>query len=170
MFGRWLKKAVESPPPQGAELVYATVRRELPEGDEETVLVVTAMVGLLGVIAYADRDYSAEEEQRVRTHLARVMGLSADGIEAIVSALRTHIVEVSAVQAPRYARVLRELADHELRVQVLELMLEIAAADAAITTAETNTLRQLTTALGLDQDDYNRAQEAHRHLLSALRS
>jgi uncharacterized tellurite resistance protein B-like protein len=168
MFGRWLKSAAQTPPPQGAELVYATVRRELPHGDEETVLVVTAMVGLLGVIAYADRDYTEDEEHRVRAQLARIDGLSADGVDAICDALRMHIVEVSTVQAPRYARILRELADLELRLQVLELMVEIAAADSVITTAETNALRQLTTALGLEQNDYNRFQSAHRDRLRVL--
>lgn len=168
MFGRWLKDAAATPPPEGAEQIYATVRRELTHADEETVLVVTAMVGLLGVIAYADRDYTEDEEHRVRTELSRVEGLDGSGVEAICAALRAHIIEVSTVQAPRYARVLRELADRDLRVQILGIMVEIAAADSVITSAETNTLRQLTTALGLEQHDYNRAQAAHRDRLGVL--
>jgi uncharacterized tellurite resistance protein B-like protein len=168
MFGRWLKTAAQAAPPQGAEKVHATVRRELFEADDETVLVVTAMAGLLGTVAYADRNYSSAEEERLRGELGKVEGMTQDGVEAICSALRQHIVEVSTVQAPRYARVLVELGDRELRLQVLELMVEIAASDSVISSAETNVLRQLTTALGLTQHDYNAAQAKHKDRLGVL--
>jgi uncharacterized tellurite resistance protein B-like protein len=48
-------------------------------------------------------------------------------------------------------------------------LLEVAAADHEITHNEVTVLRQLTTALGLEQADYNTAQEKHRAKLSALR-
>jgi uncharacterized tellurite resistance protein B-like protein len=169
MFGRWLKQAqgVHSPP--GAEELERSVRRELSEADDETALVVTAMAGLLGAVAFADRVYSPDEEARIRRELARVHGMTPGGIDAICSVLRQHIVEVSTVQAPRYCRALVELADRELRVQVLGLMLEIAAADGAIGHSEVNVLRQLTTALGLSQSEYNELQKKHRDRLSVLK-
>lgn len=144
------------------------VRRELPDADDETVLVVVAITGLLGAVAYADRSYSDREEHRVRAELERVHGMTASGIEAICALLRGHAVEAATVEAPRYARTLLELGDRELRVEVLGALLEIAAADGEITTAETNVLRQLTKALGLTQDDYNAAQEKHRERLGVL--
>ena len=127
------------------------------------------MAGLLGVIAYADRNYSEREESRVRAELSRVHGMTAKGIDAICAALRLHVVQVSTVEAPRYSRALLELADRELRVEVLEALVELAAADGDITTAETNLLRQVTTALGLSQDDYNAAQSKHRERIAALK-
>jgi uncharacterized tellurite resistance protein B-like protein len=169
MFGRWLKlgEAVHAPP--GAELLGEAVRRELPQADDATVLVVTAMAGLLGAIAFADRNYSNAEEARIRQELERVQGITASGIDAICAVLRQHIVEVSTVQAPRYSRVLVELADRELRLEVLGLMLEIAVADGAIAHAEVNVLRQITKALGLSQDDYNELQSKHQARLTVLK-
>jgi uncharacterized tellurite resistance protein B-like protein len=166
MFGRWLKsnEAVHVPP--GAERLEEAVRRELPQADDATVLVVTAMAGLLGAIAFADRNYSAAEEARIQVELERVQGITKSGIDAICAVLRQHIVEVSTVQAPRYSRVLVELADRELRLEVLELMLEIAAADGTIGLAEVNVLRQLTKALGLSQADYNELQSRHQERLA----
>ena len=169
MFGRWLKQANDLQAPPGAEALEDAVRRELPESDAETVLVVTAMAGLLGTIAFADRNYSAEEETRVRTELARVQGMTAAGTDAICTVLRQHIVEVSTVQTPRYARTLIELGDRELRVEVLGLMLEVAAADGEIAHTEVNLLRQLTKSLGLTQDDYNELQAKHQERLKVLR-
>ena len=167
MFGRWLKSAAEAP--EGAEQLRHVVAQQLPGADAESVLVVTAIAGLLGTVAYADRNYSEAEERRVRQELERVHGMTGAGIEAICAALRSHIVEVSTVQAPRYSRLLVELGDRELRVEVLEVMVELAAADGEISVQEVNLLRQITTALGLTQADYNAAQEKHRDRLSVLR-
>jgi uncharacterized tellurite resistance protein B-like protein len=144
------------------------VQRELPEADEETVLVVAAIAGLLGAVAYADRTYGPDEEARVRSELSRVHGMTPPGIEAVCTVLRAHIVEMSTVQAPRHARLLLELCDRELRVEVLDTLVELAAADGTIDTAEVNALRLLTNALGLTQHDYNDAQAKHRARLKVL--
>jgi len=59
MFGRWLNAARSGVALEGAEQITEAVRTHLPNADEETVRVVTCIAGLLGSIAYADRDYSA---------------------------------------------------------------------------------------------------------------
>lgn len=169
MFGRWLKSLSDPAPPAGAAELFAVVQKELPEADEETRMVVVAIVGLLGAVAYADRDFSELEERRIRDELSRVNGMTESGIRAICSVLRQHIVEVSTVQLPRYARILVDLADHELRVELLSTLLELAAADGTITHHETNLLRLVTRALGLSQLDYNHAQAKHRDRLAALK-
>ena len=91
------------------------------------------------------------------------------GTNAICKTLRDHIVEISAVQLPRYARALLELGDEELRREVLGALIDLAAADASISLPETNLLRQITKSLGLTQQDYTELQERHRHHLSALK-
>ncbi len=166
MFGRWQKQL---PQTDGADELTRVIRAHLPEADADTVRVVAGMTGLLGAVAYADRDYSEVEERRVRRELARVNGMTDAGIEAICAALRRHIVEVSTVQAPRYCRDILELGDRELRLEVLELLVEVAAADGVISPAETNLLRQTTTALGLTQHDYNALQTRHKQKLSVLK-
>ena len=170
MFGKWLKSAAASqPPPAGAEELIAVVRAGLPDADEESVRVVAAIAGLLGVVAYADREYSVTEEKAVRAELGRVHGMTSAGVDAICDALRRHIVEISSVQAPRYSRELVELADRELKVEVLQVLVDLAAVDGEISLAEVNLLRQTSTALGLLQDDYNAAQARHRDKLSSLK-
>jgi uncharacterized tellurite resistance protein B-like protein len=168
MFGKWLASARSAPVLDGAEQISEAVRAHLPDADDETVRVVTSMAGLLGCVAYADRDYSDVEERRVREELGRVQGMLPAGIDAIADALRRHIVEVSTVQLHRYCRTLRELGDPELRVELLGVLVDVAAADGVITLAEVNVLRQVTTALGLEQSDYNAAQERHRDKLGVL--
>ncbi|RYZ02414.1 MAG: hypothetical protein EOO73_31865 [Myxococcales bacterium] len=168
MFGRWLRGDT-APESAGADALRRSIQEHLPSADSETVTVVTSMAGLLGAVAYADRNYSAAEEARVREELARVSGMTPVGIDAICGALREHIVEVSTVQIPRYARALVELADVELRREVLSALIDLAAADSSISVAETNLLRQITKSLGLSQNDYVELQGRHRQHLDSLK-
>jgi len=170
MFGRWLRGEGATEKLSGADALRASIAHELPGADIETVTVVTSMAGLLGAVAYADRNYSVAEEARVRQELERVQGMSVAGIDAICKVLREHIVEISTVQIPRYARALVELADTDLRREVLSALIDLAAADSSISVVETNLLRQITKSLGLSQQDYVELQARHRSALESLKS
>jgi len=168
MFGRWLSAGREAPV-TGSEELEATVAKELPEADRETVQVVTALTGLLGAVAYADRDYSPAEEQRLLAELMRIQGMTSAGAHAIAAALRKNLLTVSSLGIPHYCRALREIGDRDLRLEILEALLDLAAADGVVDVAEVNLLRQVTSSLGLTQDDYNDVQARHRDKLALLR-
>ena len=170
MFGRWLRGEASAETVSGAGKLRDSIQKELGDADPETVTVVTCMAGLLGAVAYADRNYSADEEARVREELSRVSGMTASGIDAICKVLRDHIIEISTVQLPRYTRGLVELADIELRQEVLGALIDLAAADASISLVETNLLRHITKSLGLSQQDYMSLQERHRKHLDAIKT
>jgi uncharacterized tellurite resistance protein B-like protein len=169
MFGRWLKSARELVIPDDAREIAFRVREQLPEADEETVRVVAALAGLLAAVAYADRNYSSAEEALVRNVLGRVHGMTPTGVEAVCGAVRRHVVEASTVQIPHLTRELRELGDAELRREVLDALVDLAAADGDIATSETNLLRQIASSLGLTQHDYNESQARHRERLASLK-
>lgn len=169
MFGRWLASAVKLPVPDDAREILVRVREHLPDADEATARVVAALAGLLAAVAYADRNYSDAEEALVRKVLARVHGMTSAGVDAVCGAMRRHVVEASTVQIPHFARELRELGDAELRREVLDALVDLAAADGDIATSETNLLRQIATSLGLSQGDYNDSQGRYRERLSSLK-
>jgi uncharacterized tellurite resistance protein B-like protein len=156
-------------PAGGRERLDALVREHLPDAAEEDVRLLVAVTGLLASVAYADRDYSEDEREHVRESLERVHGLSPEGVQAICIALDTHILELAAVNTQAFTRDLRELADLEVRREVLEVLVDLAAADGEVSMAETEVLRRTTTAMGLTQDDYNNAQARHRERLSVLK-
>jgi len=169
MFGRWLRPDAPVPVPENAAALGAVIREHLPDADDETVRVISAIAGLIGAVAYADREYTEQEARHLRTELERIHGMTHAGIEAICGVLERHIVEVATIQPPRYARDLLEFADRELRLEILDVLVDVAASDGRISHVETNVLRQVTTALGLEQRDYNSAQARHRDKLAALK-
>ncbi len=82
-----------SPPPRRASNVrFVLLFRAL---DQETVMVVAAIAGLLGAVAYADREYSPAESLGVRTELARVQGMPDADVNAIGAVLEARAVELS---------------------------------------------------------------------------
>jgi uncharacterized tellurite resistance protein B-like protein len=170
MVLKWLAEKMSAGAPPEASALEPIVAKHMTGADRETVRIVAAIAGLLGTVAYADRNYAPAEEERIRLELGRVQGLGPEGVEAVCAVLRDHVAEIAAVEAPIHARNLLDLADRDLRLRVLDALVDLAAADDAITAAETNTLRLTATALGLSQDDYNASQARHRDKLTVLKT
>ena len=161
------KRTDEAPgAPEVSAQLSAAVRAQLRDADDETVSIVTAVAGLLACVAYSDRSLTAEERAHVREVLSRVHDMAKGGPDAICAVLERHMTELATVNPQAYTRTLREHTDKQMRLEVLDVLLDLAAADGELAFAETQVLRRLTGALGLEQDDYNRAQSRHRERLS----
>jgi uncharacterized tellurite resistance protein B-like protein len=144
------------------------VRAHLQGADEGTLAIVAAIAGLLGTVAYADRELRGPEWDQLRHELGRINGLDSRGVEAVCGVLKSDIVNISTTELPRYTRVLREQASRELRLEILGVLLDLAASDGTVSLDEVNLLRNTAGALGLSQRDYNDAQAPHRGKLSVL--
>lgn len=142
----------------------------MPDADDATIRIVTAIAGLLGAIAYADREYTDEEQALIRNELACIQGLTPQAIDAICIGLKQHIVEISTIYGPRFTRDLKAHGDHDLRLQVLELLMKAAAADGDVSTEETTVMRRTAQALGLSQRDYNAVQARYADHLAVLKA
>jgi uncharacterized tellurite resistance protein B-like protein len=155
--------------PQGAQArLAAVVDQHLPDADDDTRRIVTAIAGLLACVAYADREYTEAEERGVRSELTRIHFLRPAGVDAICAVLKEDIQDLAQAGDHEWTRELKELGERELRVETLDALIEIAASDHRLTVAETNYLRRLTTALGLSQPDYDGLQARHRDKLTVL--
>jgi uncharacterized tellurite resistance protein B-like protein len=98
-----------------------------------------------------------------------VQGLDSRAVDAICATLLARIVEIAASNTQTYTRDLRELGELELRREVLDALVDLAAADGEISLAETDLLRRTATAMGLTPDDYLASQSRHRDRLSVLK-
>ena len=162
------KKGYEDLPPHARERLAEIVEQYLTDADDATRRIVTAVAGLHAKVAYADGHYSVQEEPTIQKELSRVHGLSQAGVDAICGLLADQISHVALLGDHDWTRDLRELADRELRVEVLEVLIEMAVADHVLKHDEQTQLRRITKALNLTQDDYNDLQAKHREKLSTL--
>ena len=155
--------------PAGGVELSAVVREQMPNDDEATRQLIGAVAGLLAVVAYADRAFSEHEQSHVQEVLGRVAGLSERGAQAIFAVLQRQGAIIAVGNMHAYTRHLRDHAELELRREVLEALLDLAASDGAISLTESDLLRRTAAALGLTQDDYLQAQAKHRDRLSVLK-
>ncbi len=162
------KRDLDDLPPQARDRLAEIVEQYLTDADDATRRIVTAVAGLLAKVAFADGEYSAEEEETIRKELSRVHGLSPNGVDAICGLLADQIGYVALLGDHDWTRDLRELADRELRLEVLEVLVEMAVADEVLKHEEQIQLRRIAKALNLTQDEYNAIQAKHRDKLSTL--
>lgn len=153
--------------PEVSEQLLELVRSQLPAADPASVRIVTAISGLLACVAFSDRELHDAERTHLREVLGRVHGMSKDGADAICELIEKHMTELTVINPHAYTRSLRELTDREMRLEVLDVLVDTGAADGELSFTETQMLRRLANALGLDQQDYNTAQERHRDRLSS---
>lgn len=155
--------------PQARDRLAEIVEQYLADADDATRRIVTAVAGLLAKVAYADGDYSVKEEATIRRELSRVHGLSQAGVDAICGLLTDQISHVALLGDHDWTRDLRDLAERELRLEVLEVLVEMAVADEVLKHEEQVQLRRIAKALSLTQEEYNAIQAKHRDKLSTLR-
>ena len=165
----WLKRKEEVADRDKAAMLYAAVRASLRDQDDVHVRIVASVGALLLCVAYADLDYAPAEEELLRGTLSRIHGLDAEGVEAILRVLREQSVLIAAAEASSYARELLELCDEDFRVELLDVLVDVAAADGDVSLPEVNMLRGIVKALGLTQAHYNESQARHRDKLAVLR-
>lgn len=140
----------------------------MPEADSNTVQVVAAVAGLLAAVAYSDREFAQAEADMIRATLGRIEGLGPAGTGAVLHLLQEIAAEAATIHTYRFTRTLKEQMDREARVEILDLLVDLTAADGKILTSESSFVRQVTTGLGLTQDDYNASQSRHRDKLKVL--
>ncbi len=150
-------------------LLEQAITAALPSAPPAQVAIITAVVGLMGAVAYSDRSIAEQEVLHLRAELTRIVGFSADHVAAVTQVLTQHALRLSATFVPRLTRTLRENLDVESRREVLDALVAMAAADGVITHEEVINVRNLCTALGLSQSDYNLSQAKYRDRLASLR-
>lgn len=168
MFFR-LERAPRPAAPTVDDALLSIVREHMPDADEGEVRIVAAVAGLVGCVAYADGEYRRDEAAEVERLLGRIHDLPRAAVEAICDLLDSRIAELSRGEVHPHARAIKQGTEREARIEVLEVLMDLAAADGEITVEETELLRRVAKLLGLSVDEYVNAQARHRDKLSVLR-
>lgn len=149
-----------------AELLSGAIRAEIPDADDETVRIVTAVAGLLAAVAWADRVYDPSEVRHIRKVIGRINGMTPEAQTAICDVLDRQMSELSTLHTHKFTRELKELTEPGVRLEILDVLVDLAAADGEISLPEVNLMRQLVASMGLTQQDYNTSQDRHRDKLA----
>lgn len=168
MFFTRRSQSQESALEPSAQLREA-VASNMSDADDGTIAILGALAGLLAQVAHADNTLDEAELEEIRGQLARIDGLSGEGVVAVLALLRSHGKALFSEGTQSYTRVLYEQCAREMRLEVLDLLMDVAAADGSVSMDETHLIRRICTALGLSDADYLASQTRYRDHLSVLK-
>ena len=171
MLLKWLFGESESAEnPSASKELRTLVARHMPKADDHTAAVVGALAGLLATVAHADRVYTDAERENVRQALKNIPVLSEGAAEAIETLLSERMAELAHESLQVYTRVLYNGLERWARLEVFEVLMDLAAADDVLDMQETNLLRRIANALGLTDAEYAASQAKHKEKLSLLKA
>jgi uncharacterized tellurite resistance protein B-like protein len=121
-----------------------------------TVRRLCVLGGLMGIVAQADGSIDPRELQEIRTQLRERNNFDAEALDVLMT-----IIQEESVRGLDRTSLISEYAANatfEERVDLLDLLFAVAAADQALTFAELEELRGISTALGLSHRQYIEAK------------
>ncbi|WP_420403891.1 TerB family tellurite resistance protein [Nisaea sp.] len=101
-----------------------------------------AVATLLVKAASLDGDFGAEERRTVEELLARRFGLAETDVRRLID--DAHREMEQSVDFYSYTRVIRDEFDHEKRVELMEMLWEVAYADGVLHDHEASLMRRVT--------------------------
>ena len=120
--------------------------------------------------AHADSHVS-DDETRKMEDIVRVLGHLPEAQAVLVVEMAKHQVRLfGGTQNYVVTREFRNLSTPEQRIELLECVFAVSAADESITVAEEGEARKISTELGLDHAEFVRARAAYVEHLEALKT
>jgi DnaJ like chaperone protein len=112
------------------------LKKALPDDEGVLLRYVAIVIVLLGKVALADGRLSVKEDQALHTLLTNVGRISPASVDAVCDALQGKLPNVTDAELDLCFRELRSLCDHMERVEVVRLLLTLAAVDGDPSTSE----------------------------------
>jgi uncharacterized tellurite resistance protein B-like protein len=128
-----------------------------PQDDEEDIVKMACMAGLLARVAYCDLDLNDNEVIRMKELLKQFTFLDAEHSEKVVETALEEIKDLSGLENHKYCPPLNNLLDNQQRYQLLESLFAVAASDGEVSGQESEEIRNISKGLLLE----------HKHFISA---
>ena len=149
----------------------ATVRRivaELETLEKEKARFVAAFAYILGRVAHADLDISVEETRAMEEIVQSLGHLPEEQAVLVVQIAKSQNRLLGGTENFLVTREFRDLSTEGQRVELLDCLFAVSAADESISGAEEAQIRQIASELGFSHRQFVDARSAwseHRALL-----
>lgn len=163
-----LAGAPEDEPSPDADIIRHIVG-ELEALPEDRARHLAAFAWVLGRAAHADSHVS-DDETRKMEDIVRVLGHLPEAQAVLVVEMAKHQVRLfGGTQNYVVTRQFRELSTPAQRMELLECVFAVSAADDSITVAEEGEARKISSELGIDHAEFVRARADYVEHLEALK-
>jgi uncharacterized tellurite resistance protein B-like protein len=145
------------------------IARELEQLDPARARYLAAFAYVLGRAAYADARISDEETTKM-LDIVQVLGHLPAGQATLVVEIAKHQVRLfGGTENFLVTREFKDIATPQERLELLECVFAVSAADDSITTIEDSQARQISRELGLSHHEYLAARSAYLDQLEVLK-
>ena len=149
-----------------------TVRKVIEQLDQlppERARFIAAFGYILGRVAYADMKISPEETQAMERIIMERGGLPEEQAMIVVQTAKTRTQLFGGTENFLVTREFSRIATREEKLALLDCLFAVAAAEAHISTAEDNEIRQIVNELGLGHPDFIAVRSRWKDQLSVFR-
>jgi len=162
-------EGAHSDPEEPAGGAVSRIAAALERFPRERARYLAAFAYLLSRVARADQHVSGEE-QREMLRIVAEHGLSGDEAELVVEMARSQNELFGHAEDFVVARELQETASRDQKLQVLDCLFAVSAADQEISTVEDNEIRRISSELRLTHADFIGVRSNWRRHLSVLKA
>ncbi len=129
---------------------------------------LAAFVYLLGRVAHADQDVSAQETRTMEAIVLEQGHLSQDQAMLVVQLAKTSNLLFGGTANFLVAREFSDLASYEQKLALMRCLFALSATDEAISTAEEGEIHRIAKELRIDHSDLVALRVAHRRDLPGM--
>jgi uncharacterized tellurite resistance protein B-like protein len=165
---RWLGLDAQGPEPASDSI--AEIERALGGMDATRARYIACFAYLLGRVARADHDISAEEARQMETTVTALGDLEPAHASIVVQIARAQGLRFGGTEDFIVAREFGKIATREQKLALLECLYAVSAADESVQLAEDNEIRRITSELNLEHGDFIAARMSYRKHMDVLRA
>lgn len=149
--------------------LHYELQAQFPNLEENELVKITCIAGLLARVAYVDFELDPSEEANMKEALGEVTSFTTDQIESIVAISIKHIKELAGLENHKYVYSLKEVLDQNARYEIVEALFYLAAADGVVENVESEEIRLIVKGLDLGDKHFLAARAKVSSKLGALK-
>ena len=151
----------DAPPVEAASTrSVARIIETLDHLPVETARYVAAFAYVMGRVAHADEDISDVEADKMRQFVRRLAHLPDDQASLVVDIAQNQTRLFGSTEDFLVTREFAKLSDRKQRLELLDCLFAVSAADDSISNVEETSIRQIASELGFDDREYVAARSA----------
>ena len=143
--------------PDFSSQLHEKIFNRLPDRNEETILTLTCIAGLMARVAFIDFHIDERERQNMLDALAEFDDLKPGESEVITDIALEEIKNLSGLENHLYCYPISETLCLNERFNIVKALFTLAASDDGVSEKESEEIRQITKGLLLE----------HKHFIAA---
>ncbi len=162
------EKSTTNPAEEDTSTMQAIIS-ELSTLPQERARYLAAFAYILGRAAYADSKVNAAEIEKMKTIVNGLGHIPTDQVDLVVDIATNQVKLFGGTENFLVSRRFREISTEEQRIELLDCVFAVSAADKSITVVEEGQARQISKELGLNHDKFIAARSSYLEHVAAVK-